>query len=168
MTKIALWTLAILVPVAAWYVLKGRTWLKSKPWMQWLYTSRVGEWTEINLFSKSESVLWGRFLQFVGYGCTLILQFGDVDLTPLALVLPEGLQWVPPVAPIVISVAGHIQVKLRKDTRTPLEIVALPEAEKQKPEVAAAIESLDKAKVEAAVAVAIVKEEAAADTAGAG
>lgn len=160
MTRIALWAMAVLVPFTAWYVLWGRTWLKPKPWMQWLYHSRVGEWAEIYLFSKSESVLWGRFLQFVGYGTSAILTFGNVDLTPLALVLPENLQWIPPVMPVVLSVAGHIQVKLRKDTKTPLDMIAMSEADKQKPEVKAAIKGLDKAKVEAAVAVASVKEEA--------
>ena len=159
MTRVILWTLAVMVPLMVWYVLWGRSWLKSKPGMQWLYKSTVGEWTEVNLFSKSESVLWGRTLQFIGYVLTAIAGLGGIDLTPIALVLPERLRWIVPVMPLVISVAGHIQVKLRKDTTLPLEVVALPGAA-MTPAVTTAVHNLETVKVEA-VAVVAAEAEAA-------
>ena len=122
-----LWIVALLIAFVAWYVIAGRAWLQGKPWMAWLYKSRAGEWVERTFFMKSESVLWGRFLQALGYGLTAIASLGGIDLTPLALVLPDKLAWTVHILPLVISLAGHVQVQLRLGTTKPIELVNLPE-----------------------------------------
>ena len=162
-TRVVLWTLAVLVPFLAWYTIWGRTWLKTKSWMGWLYHSRFGEWTEIYLFKKSETVLWGRTLQAVGYVLTAIASLGGIDLTPIAAILPEKLQWLPPLLPLIISIAGLIQVKQRIDTTEPLAITALPNSVKQDPPVAAALEVLKEAKTEAVVVAKVVEAEKKAE-----
>lgn len=121
-----LWIVAGLSLAVAAYVCGGRKWLKSKPWMRWLYDSRLGQWVELRLFRKSETILWARWLQTLGYGLTALVNLGEVDLSPLLLVLPERWHWVVHVAPLVIALAGHIQVQLRLDTTKPIELVALP------------------------------------------
>jgi hypothetical protein len=121
-----LWIIAALSVVVAAYVCGGRKALKRQWWMAWLYKSWLGEAAELHLFKKSESILWARWLQILGYGLTALVSMGQVDLSPLLLVLPEGWHWVVHVAPLVISAAGHIQVHLRLDTTKPIELVALP------------------------------------------
>ncbi len=122
-----LWIVALLIAFFAWYVIKGRSWLKDKPSMAWLYKSRAGEWIERTFFKKSESILWGRFLQALGYGLSAIASLGGIDLTPLAAALPENMSWVVFALPLAIALAGHIQVQLRLDTTRPIELVNLPE-----------------------------------------
>jgi len=122
-----LWIVALLIAFVAWYVIAGRTWLLAKPWMAWLYKSRVGEWLERRFFMKSESVLWGRFLQALGYGLAALASLGGIDLTPLALVMPEKWAWTVHIMPLVISLAGHVQVQLRMETTKPIELVNLPD-----------------------------------------
>jgi hypothetical protein len=121
-----LWIVAVLSAVVALYVCGGRQWLKSKSWMAWLYDSWLGQWVELKAFKKSESILWGRWLQAVGYGLTAIAGIGGIDLSPLLLVLPDNLHWVVHLAPLAIALAGHIQVQLRLGTTKPIEEVALP------------------------------------------
>lgn len=121
-----LWIIAGLSAFIAWYVVAGRKWLKAKPSMAWLYTSTFGEWVERTFFKKSESILWARFLQFLGYGLTALNALDGIDLTPLTLLLPDQLDWIVPVLPLLISAAGHIQVKLRLETTKPIELVDLP------------------------------------------
>lgn len=149
-----LWIFAFLIAFFAWYVLRGRTWLQPKPWMHWLYKSRLGEWVELTFFKKSETILWARFLQAMGYGLTAVSSLGGIDLTPLALVLPDGLDWIVPVLPLVIALAGHIQVQLRLDTSKPIELVAIADKD-MTPAVVEAAAVAEATKVEA---VAVVKE----------
>lgn len=153
----ALWIVALLVALVAWYVVAGRAWLQGKRWMAWLYRSRTGEWVERTFFRRSESVLWGRFLQVLGYGLTAIAGLGGIDLTPLALVLPSNLAWLVHVAPLVISLAGHIQVQLRLATTKPIELVDLPE--QVPPEVKSIVVAAEMRKDQA---IAVVQEAKAA------
>jgi hypothetical protein len=122
-----LWIVAALVILVALYVIGGRKWLKSKPWMKWFYKLPLVQWVELTFFKKSESILWGRFLQVLGYGLTFVAGLGGIDLTPMALVLPENLRWLVSLFPMVIALAGHIQVQLRMETTMPIEQVALPD-----------------------------------------
>lgn len=117
--------LAIFSALVALWVIWWRPWLKTKAWARgffaWIEPIELVGW------KKSESILWGRFLQFLGYGLTFAASLNGVDLTPLALVLPENLRWIVPLTPMAIALAGHIQVQLRMDTTKPIELIALPE-----------------------------------------
>lgn len=148
-----LWIIAGLSTLVALYVIGGRKWLKSRPWMVWLYQSPLVQWVELRAFKKSESILWGRFLQALGYGLSFVASFGGIDLTPLAAVLPDGWSWVVPVTPLIIALAGHIQVQLRLETTKPIELVALPDA--VPPDVA---QAADTANAVNAQAVAVVTQ----------
>lgn len=121
-----LWIVALLSLLVAIYVVAGRQWLKAQPWTAWFYRLPFVEWIERTVFKKSESILWGRFLQALGYGLSAIASLGGIDLTPLAAVLPDGWAWLVSILPLVIALAGHIQVQLRLDTTKPIELVALP------------------------------------------
>lgn len=148
-----IWVVAILSLIVAIYACGGRKWLKAQPWAAGFYQLPVIAWIERVFFKNSESILWGRFLQALGYTLSAIASLGGIDLTPLALVLPQGWSWVVSILPLVIALAGHIQVQLRLDTTKPIELVALP------PNVPADV-AVAAMKVEAAneQAVAIVQE----------
>lgn len=148
-----LWVVAILSLAVAAYVCGGRKWLRAQPWTGWFYKLPFVEWIERTVYKKSESILWGRFLQALGYGLSAVASLGGIDLTPLALVLPEGWAWIVHALPLVIALAGHIQVHLRLDTTKPIELVALPADVPA--DVAAAAMTVEAANAEA---VAVVKE----------
>lgn len=155
------WFIAMLAIAGffVWYVLWGRTWLRPKPWMQWLYTSKVGEWIEINVFKKSETILFARFKIVIGMLLTVLTQTQAIDITPLMPLVPSGWEGIVTfgwnLIPLTITALGWVDEQLRYKTTLPIDVVSLPEDEKQKPEVAAAVAKLDEAKVEA---VAVAKE----------
>lgn len=164
MTVVILWTVAALSVIVPVYALWLRKRLKPKPWMAWLYRSKFGEWFELTFFKKSETILFGRFLQFVGYVLTSVAGLGDVDLTPFYALFPESLAWLPPLMPLIISLCGHAVVALRLDTTKPVEQVALPEAVKPEtpmatpvPEVTAKIKAAEIANQEVAEAIEAAK-----------
>lgn len=111
------------------YALKGRAWLKSKPWaapfFAWI------EPYEIFLFKKSETILFGRLLTGLGAVLTFLTQFGEIDLTPFMPFVPEKYQPFVNVVgnclPLLISVVGWLVEKLRSTVSKPLELVALPD-----------------------------------------
>lgn len=157
-----LWIVAVLSVVVAAYVLGGRTWLISRSWMQWFYRSRVVDWVELHLFKKSTSVLWGRFLQTIGYGLSAVAGLGGIDLSPLAAVLPDRLNWIVSLLPLLISLAGHVQVQLRLDTTSPIELVAVSNDVADK--AAPAMEQAAAAKLDAVAAVQEIKKNVGATT----
>lgn len=142
-----------LVTVAvATYVVWVRPWLRIQPWAQPFFDAI--EPIERVLWKNSESILWARFLQGLGALLTFLVQIGSIDLTPLAPLLPEGLQWLPGVLPLLVTFAGYVQEKLRKGTTKPLEIVAM--------RTDAPLEvKLDAAKADVATAKAVASVEAA-------
>jgi hypothetical protein len=133
------------------YVLWLRAWLKQKSWAQGFFS--FIEPVEIALWSKSETILWARAKQIVGLLLTALTTLGAIDLTPLMPFVPDQYESAVRLAfnllPLLLTVMGSVDVKLRQDTTKPLEVVALPED--VSPKVAAAIK---KAKVASAAAVA--------------
>lgn len=155
-----LWVLVFVVAIITGYALFGRAWLKNQPWAQGFFAAI--EPLEIWLWSKSETILWARLKMFVGILLTVLTQAGQIDLTPLMPFVPD--EWEPMVKlafnmlPLAITVVGMVDEKLRRETKTPLPIVALPDAVAAKiPEVVKA----EEAKVEAVAAVAEAKAEGA-------
>jgi hypothetical protein len=102
-----------------------RPWLRDKSWAAGFF-ARI-EPVEITLWKKSESILWARFLQVVGLLVPLLQFVGAVDITPYLAIVPEGYA---PYLLLVVFVAGQIGERLRNDTTKPLDVIALPQADK--------------------------------------
>lgn len=153
--------LAVLVLAVVWYAAYGREWLKAKPWAAGFFAAI--EPLEILLFKKSETILFARLKIVTGAVLTLLTMLGGIDLTPLMPFVPEkyhGLfQMGINLLPMLITFVGMMDERLRNTTTKPLELVALPETQPVSPEVAAAVEMADAAKVQA---VAVVKGNEAA------
>lgn len=130
--------------IAAW-VVWIRPWLRDKPWAAGFFAKI--EPFEIAFYKKSESILWARFLQFVGLLVPFLQFVGAIDITPYAAIIPDG--WGPYLM-LVVFVCGAIGAALRKDTTKPLEVAALPED--KPPELAAAVSRAEAATDRAVVA----------------
>lgn len=147
---ILLITLAVMIWVA-W----ARPWLKAKPWP---WAQAFFAWIEpyeIKLWRKSETLLWARFKMALGMLVSALLQLGAIDLSPVVPFLPESLQKWYPLIPLLVTVAGFVDEKLRRDTTKPLDLVAVPETTPLPPAVAEALEAVETIKKDA---VAVVKE----------
>lgn len=147
--KITLAILIAVILVASW-VLWVRPWLRNKEWARGFFD--LIEPIERRLWLKSETILWGRFLQGLGVVLAALTQLGEIDLTPLLLFVPEQYREQAraflALVPMVVTLAGLMTSRLRKDTTKPLEVVALsPSAD---PDVKAAA-----AQAEAAIAAAV-------------
>jgi hypothetical protein len=142
--------------VAIWVALV-RPWLRTKDWAAGFFAKI--ETFEITVYKKSESILWARFLQLLGAVLTALASLGEFDLTPLFPFLPDKWKWVPGILPMVVSLAGWIQERMRKDTTKPLEVVALPED--KPPELAAAVSRAEAATDRAVVAAETAKAQGA-------
>lgn len=132
------------------YVLGGRAWLKSKPWMAGFFS--LIEPVEIFLYKKSETILFARLKIVTGLLLTILAQLGTIDLTPLWPFIPDEYEGAIRVfinfLPMTIALLGMVDEKLRNTTATPIEVVALPEEVKAKPEVADALITAEIAKAE--------------------
>lgn len=138
---------ALVVIVALWAAII-RPWLRKQAWAQRFFD--IIEPIERNLWLKSESILWARTLMFVGTALTALANFDPTvldTLMPFATLLPES--WQPyaqgiiKVLPMVITLAGIMNERLRRDTTKPLAVVALsPDAP---PAAVAAAEHADAA-----------------------
>jgi hypothetical protein len=115
--------LTVVTVLIALYVTVVRPWMRQTVWGKWMLDKI--EPFERTIFNNSESILWARFLAFLGSLLTLLVQIGQIDLSPIAPLLPEGWRWIPQAAPMVLFVAGIIQERLRRDTTKPLEIVSM-------------------------------------------
>lgn len=157
-----LWTFVAIVALITLYAVFGRAWLKQQPWAQGFFAAI--EPIEIWLWSKSETILAARLLQWGGALVTAhdtVAMFASgLDWTPVTSRLLASIP--PDVRPLVISAAlaviGGVIEWLRRKTTKPLEIVALPDA------VAATIPEVvvaDVTKAEAVAAVAEAKAEGA-------
>ncbi len=156
-----LWTIATLVVFLAWYVVAGRTLLKTKPWMDWLYRSRLGEWTELALFEKSETKMWSRLKGVAAALLAILPAIGAINVTPYIEIFPAQHRWwillVPSIALSIDSVVGEMQ---RNRTTKPMELVNVSNATALQPEVSQQLAMADMLKEEAVVAVQIAKDEA--------
>jgi len=148
--------LAILLVV---YALWLRSWLQAQPWAAPFF-AWVGP-IERALFKKSKTILFARLKIIVGVGLTVLTQMGTLDLTPMMPFIPEQYHGVAQVAfnllPLLISVMGMADERLRNATTQPIELVALPDDKELPMQVRIAVAEAAMAKE---TAVAVVKERA--------
>lgn len=147
--------LFVLLGVVAWvviWVLFLRNWLKAQPWTAGFFA--LVEPVERNLWNKSETILWSRFLMVLGVLPPILDQLSTLNIPALMAVLPE--KWTPYLS-LSFVVAGIVSEFLRRQTTKPLEVVALPDV--VSPAVAQAVVVAEIASKEA---VAVVKAEAVA------
>ena len=120
---------AVFALIVLWYALVGRAWLKQKPWAQGFFAAI--EPIEIRLYKKSETILWARLKMLVGVALTVLTYLGTIDLTPLMPFVPEDhratLQALFNLLPMVITLVGMADEKLRNTSTRPIELVALPD-----------------------------------------
>lgn len=147
---------ALAVPLT-WYTVWGRSWLKTKSWADGFFAKI--EPIELLLYKKSETILFARLKVLSGVVLMVLTQLGEINLAPIMPFLSEKhqgyLNFFFNLLPLIISVMGMMDEKLRNQTTKPIELVALPEAEKAKPEVAAVIAQAEASKAEA---VAVAKD----------
>ena len=153
--------LAVVTALALLWSLWGRDWLKSRGWA---WSDAFFAWVEpieIKLWKNSKTIFKARLLMVVGALTTALTQAGAIDITPLMPFVPD--EWEPTVKvlwgmlPMTITLFGWIDEQLRKDTKLPLDVVALPE--QKPPEVAAVVEKLEATNAAAVTAVQVAKAE---------
>lgn len=136
-----------------------RPWARKKPWAAGFFAAI--EPFEIFFYGKSETLLKARAKMVLGLLLTSLTQIGTLDLSPLMPLVPDQYATLVQVAfnliPLIITVGGWVDEKLRDDTTKPLVLVSVA-AEDMTPAVVEAIENADAAKIEA---VAVVTEQAA-------
>lgn len=139
----------VVIILIAVYVLFGRAWLKRQGWAVGIFASI--EPIEIALWSKSETILWARLKVLTGIILTILTQAQVIDITPLLPFIPDQYDslathaWA--MLPMLISLMGLADEKLRRDTTKPLSVVTLPDI--LPPKVADALANAEAAKVEA-------------------
>lgn len=126
---IYLWAfIAFLTVVVAYVVLGGRE-LAKKRFPD--FFAKI-EPIEIALWKKSETILFARLKMVAGVLLMFLTQLGTIDLTPLMPLVPDEYEPYVRLAfnmlPLVLTALGVVDERLRRDTGTPLDIVALPEA----------------------------------------
>lgn len=138
-----------------------RPWLRPKKSMQWFFANPIVEWIELNIYRKSESLAWSRWLMFLGPVLTTVGQFDPTMVQTIAQLFPEGGWWqrLASAAPMIITLAGLLGERLRRDTSKPLELVAVTEEEKkQEGPIKEAIETVKAVQEEAVQTVVEAKE----------
>lgn len=154
-------TLLIVSVVLTVYALWVRDWLKKQSWAQGFFAWI--EPIEIALFKKSSVILFARLKMLTGAILALLTNLGTIDLTSVMPFVPEKYQ---PylhaffnLTPLLLTMVGWMDEKLRNATTLPIEVVAVPDKViAENPVVANAVATAVVAKTEA---VAAVKEEAA-------
>jgi hypothetical protein len=107
---------------------------------------------EIKFWSKSETVLWARWRQFIGILITVLAFIGTIDITPFYGIVPQKYQWMIPFAPLLITASAGLAEYLRHYTTKPLELVAVPDVGAS-PAVEKAVAAAEMSKDKAVVAV---------------
>lgn len=152
-----LFIIAALVAFFVVYVLWLRKWLKAQWWAQPFYT--LVDPIERVLFKKSETILFARLKQLIGVLLAFLTSIGTIDITPLMPFVPDKYEPMVRAAfnllPLVLTVMGMIDEKLRNAVKSPIEVVALPEL--VPPEVARAVQVAAAANAEAVAVVADAK-----------
>jgi hypothetical protein len=146
-------TIAVLIfAIIIWYAIRGRAWLKTKPWAQGFFAHV--EPIEIFLYNKSETILFARLKMVTGVILAVLTNIGTIDLTPIMPFVPEKYAGIVQTAvnliPLSLSLVGWADQKLRNGTTQPIEIVAVPDkVVAENPKVAEALAMADATKVEA-------------------
>lgn len=144
--------IAIIAIIVALYAVWGRNWLKAKTWPWSKRFFEITEPIEIALWSKSETILWSRFLQFLGVVGAILTWFGALDVTPYLALAPEKYRpWISAAPFAALALNGIISEILRRGTTKPLELVAV--SDNAPPAVKAEVEKAEAAKVEAVATV---------------
>jgi hypothetical protein len=143
------------VAVVLWYALGGRAWLKSKPRAQKFFAAV--EPVEIALYKKSETILLARLKMLLGATLAALTALGQIDLTPIMLFVPEQRQELVRalfnLLPLIITLVGLMDERLRRMTTKLIELVAIPDNVVEfNPLVAQAVAAADATKVEAVAA----------------
>ena len=129
--------------------------LKEQPWMAGFF--RVMEPIEIALFKKSETILFARLKMLTGVLLTLLTTIGSVDMSAVMPLLPEKHRGIAQaflsLMPMLITLLGLIDEKLRNTTTKPVELVALPENKPLPLAVELAVQTAELTKREAVEAV---------------
>jgi hypothetical protein len=155
--------LAVITGLLLWYALWGRDWLKSKPWAQGFFA--WVEPVEIVIFKKSRTILLARILKALGIVLAALQYFDGVDLAPILPLVPEKYQWFLTTAvgsiPLLSTIVGWMVERLRNETSTPIQLVALPDkVVAESPKLQDVIAKADDAKVEAVAVTAVAVAEA--------
>ena len=124
---------AIIVALIVWYALKGRAWLKTKPWAQGFFAWI--EPIEIALYKKSETILMGRLLWvgslFVTAYDSATTFLPNLDLTPITTRIFDALHVANDFRALAtsafIAAIGLAINWLRSKVTKPLSEVAAPE-----------------------------------------
>jgi hypothetical protein len=139
--------LAMAALVATVYALWLRPWLKAQPWAAPFFA-----WVlplERALFKNSETILFARLKVVTGLLLALLTYMSGVDLAPVLAVLPAA--WQPhaqaiiAMLPLLLSLVGMADERLRNTTTKPIEIVAT-EGKPVPPQVAIAVADAELAK----------------------
>lgn len=152
----SIFAVIVLGALVGWYALKGRAWLKTKPWAQGFFAWI--EPIEIFLYKKSTTILWARFKMLIGGLLSILTIMGEIDLTPIMPLVPEQYQfWLATffkVLPVAVIAIGWVDQGLRNQTSLPIEIVSLPDkVAAENPKVAEAVAMASTTKVDAVAAV---------------
>ncbi len=148
--------LSLIIGPIVWYAMRGRDWLKAKPWAQGFF-ARV-EPIETFLYKKSETMLVGRMM-WLGSAIVTLNDFVAVmapslDWTPITsrvlAPVPEDLRGI--VVSASLGGIGLLIGWLRKRTAKPIELVAAPTT----PETIEAEAKVETANAEAVATVAEV------------
>lgn len=159
--------LAVITGLLLWYAMRGRDWLKTKPWAEKFFA--LIEPAEIFLFKKSQAILVGRLLWFGGGLVTVydsIAVFASsLDLTPITTrvlsSVPEDMRGL--VVSSIFGLIGLVINWLRKRTTKPIELVAVPDkVVAENPALAQAVATADAAKTEAIAVTAVAVADAKA------
>lgn len=152
-----LFVIAALVALLVVYVLWLRKWLKAQPWTDGFFS--LIDPIERVLFKKSETILFARLKQFSGVLLAFLTSIGTIDISPIMPFVPDQYEAMVRAAfnllPLILTVMGIIDEKLRNATTKPIEVVALPAL--VPPEVAHAVQVAAVANANAVAAVADAK-----------
>lgn len=153
---------AAFVVLVSIYALWLRPWLLGQAWAKPFFDTV--EPVERALFKKSETILFARLKMAVGVILAVLTSLGAIDITPLLPLIPDRYEAAIRVAinllPLLITLVGLVDEKLRRDTTLPLAIVATP-ADHVTPEVKAAIADVVEANTTAVETVKAVAAEKA-------
>jgi hypothetical protein len=149
-----IFTLSVLTFFVILWVTLVRPWLRNRRWACDFFAAV--EPYELWIYEKSESILWARWQQLLGFVLLLTGLLGGIDYTPLAVFTPDWIDPLLPGIPVILNIAGTVAERLRRDTTKPLEVVALP-IEKP-PAVEQAVARLETAKNVAEVVIERAKE----------
>lgn len=123
----ALIALAVVTALIALYVVWLRPLMKATPWGQ-VFLAKA-EPIERTLWKNSETIFFARTKIVVGALLATMSTLGTIDLTPLMPFVPDAYEPMVKAAfnlmPLLITIVGFVDEKLRRDTTKPLEIVAM-------------------------------------------